>query len=113
MVITIKTPIISVNKLYRGIRYLTPEAKTTKEAIAWEVKSQWKKDESMMSTNIGVKIKFFVSNGRADLDNMLKGLLDCLTGIIYTDDSQIVEIHCFKRKDKENPRVELEIFSNQ
>lgn len=33
---------------------------------------------------------------RRDIDNILKGLLDCLNGIIYKDDSQILEIHVYK-----------------
>ena len=37
----------------------------------------------------------------------MKVLLDSLTGVIWEDDSQIVEIHAYRYEDKNNPRVEI------
>ena len=105
--ITIKTKPISVNALYCGRRFLTKEGKATKEAMAWEVKQQWK--QKIITKEVAIKIKFFVPNKRSDLDNLLKAPQDILTGIIYKDDSQIVEIHCWKVIDKTNPRIEISI----
>lgn len=42
-----------------------------------------------------------------DLDNTFKALLDVLSGKIYEDDSQIVELHAYRHEGKEKPRVEL------
>ncbi len=44
-----------------------------------------------------------------DLDNSQKVLFDALRGAAYGDDSQIVEIHAWRRDSKEDPRVEVEI----
>ena len=33
---------------------------------------------------------------RPDIDNLLKGLLDPLNGILWADDSQVVEVHASK-----------------
>jgi crossover junction endodeoxyribonuclease RusA len=44
-----------------------------------------------------------------DLDNFEKVLLDALRGLAYIDDAQVVEIHAYRRDDKDNPRVEVEI----
>jgi crossover junction endodeoxyribonuclease RusA len=44
-----------------------------------------------------------------DLDGRLKVLLDCLNGIAWEDDSQVVEIHAFRHEDKVNPRAEVEV----
>ena len=34
--------------------------------------------------------------GRADLDNLAKGALDALNGIVYQDDRQVVELHVYR-----------------
>lgn len=108
MVITLKTKPISTNQLYGGRRYLTKLGKDTKEAMAWEVKSQWK-GRKLLTGEISVLVYFYVPNMRSDIDNFLKGFLDCMTGIVWKDDHQIVELHCFKIKDKKDARIELEV----
>lgn len=42
-----------------------------------------------------------------DLDNLFKNLFDALTGVAYTDDELIVEIHARRFDDRRNPRVEI------
>lgn len=42
-----------------------------------------------------------------DIDNFNKLVLDSLTGLVYEDDSQIVELTITKGYDKERPRVEV------
>lgn len=106
--ISLTTPMISVNKMYRGRRFLSKEGKDTKTAIAWEIASKGKFEPK--TTPVAINIVFYVKNNRADLDNMLKALLDCLTGIVYTDDSLITELHIFKEIDKVNPRTEISIL---
>jgi len=44
-----------------------------------------------------------------DVDNFNKLVLDSLSGLVYEDDSQLVELVITKHYDKENPRVEVEI----
>lgn len=105
--ITLKTKPISVNKMYRGRRFMSKEGKETKEAMGWEIKKQWKGE--IIKDEVAINIIFYVPNKRSDLDNLLKGTLDCLTGIIYEDDSQITELHVFKENDKENPRIVLSV----
>jgi len=106
--ISLTTPMISVNKMYRGRRFLSKEGKATKSAIAWEIVSQGKIDP--LEGTLALNIIFYVANNRADIDNMLKALLDCMTGIIYKDDSQITELHVFKELDKENPRTLIQVL---
>lgn len=48
-----------------------------------------------------------------DLDNHLKGLFDGMNQIVFEDDSQIVRCLVEKYTDKENPRVEIEIRSDE
>lgn len=105
--IHLKTMPPSVNKMYRGRRFLTRGGKETKEAIAWEVASQYK--GKVLKGEVCLNIIFYVKDNRSDIDNMLKALMDCLTGLIYEDDKQVVELHVIKMLDKENPRVELQV----
>jgi Holliday junction resolvase RusA-like endonuclease len=44
---------------------------------------------------------------KPDLSKLVRCLEDAMTGIIYEDDSQIVEIHCFKGFGQ--PRVEVRV----
>lgn len=44
--------------------------------------------------------------GRPDLDNLVKACVDGLSGVVFSDDSLIVEERTAKRYD-ENPRVDL------
>lgn len=47
-----------------------------------------------------------------DVDNHLKAIFDGLNGICFGDDSQIVRCVVEKHLDKVNPRVEIEIRSD-
>lgn len=106
---TITTPVPSVNSMYRGRRFLTKEGKATKHAISMEILAQ--RNFEPHSTPVALNIIFYFGNNRKnDIDNRLKALLDCLTGVIYEDDSLVTEMHIFKEYDKENPRVELQIL---
>jgi len=44
---------------------------------------------------------------KVDIDNFCKLIFDSLTGLVYEDDSQIMELKITKNYDKENPRAEL------
>lgn len=47
---------------------------------------------------------------KPDLDNYIKLLSDCLEGLVYTNDSRIVELRARKHLD-ESPRVEVRVES--
>lgn len=103
------TPVPSVNSIYRGRRFLTKEGKATKEIIGLEILSQ--RTTEVIKGDVALGIVFYFDNKRKnDIDNRLKALLDCMTGILYEDDSQIKELHVYKKYDKENPRTEIQIL---
>lgn len=107
MTITLKGSPISVNKLYRGRRFLTSVGKAIKLDYAYQAKAQY--SGPVLEDPIRVDAVIYFENKRSDIDNVIKATLDCLTGLLWKDDMQVVELHVFKKIDKENPRIELAI----
>ncbi len=56
--------------------------------------------------------RFYGARRNADLDNLVKAILDALNGLAYRDDSQLVCIAGAHKLpvDPEGPRVELELW---
>lgn len=104
----VNTKPVSVNALYSGRRFLTKIGKETKESMAWEIKSQIK-GEKLFTGKVAVYLDFFFSSDRSDVDGCVKATLDTLSGLVYKDDRQVVELHVFKYIDKNNPRTEIEV----
>ncbi len=54
---------------------------------------------------------FYRDNRRAvDIDNLFKLVMDAGNGVVWKDDSQVVEAHLSKRLDRENPRTEVTVW---
>lgn len=53
--------------------------------------------------------RIFRPRKSGDIDNIFKCLLDSMQGVLYKNDSQIVELHAYRGDDKDNPRVEVSI----
>jgi Holliday junction resolvase RusA-like endonuclease len=86
---------------------MTPEGKALKQAYQWEARAQWK---GALEDDIDVSITlYFGSKRKADLDNFNKLSLDALTGVAYSDDSQISTLTIARGYDKVRPRIEIEI----
>ncbi len=58
---------------------------------------------------IGVLARVYRPQKRGDIDNVAKCLLDACNGLLWLDDSQIVDLHLLRFDDKTNPRVELSV----
>jgi len=61
----------------------------------WEIDREWNKDSALnmhayfhLPRPKGNKTKR--PTGRPDLDNLLKGVMDALSGVLWSDDSQVV-----------------------
>jgi len=52
---------------------------------------------------------FLNRQGKIDIDNFSKIVLDSCTGIVWNDDSQIQSLLIIKNYDKKNPRIELDV----
>lgn len=108
MKVVLKTFPISTNHLYaqRGSqRFLRPEVRANKEAMAWEARAQFRGEPLVGLLAVRVDV-FLPTKRRFDVDN-IKGLLDALTGVVWLDDSLITDLRITKTLDVARPRVEL------
>lgn len=95
-------------RFYNGHAVDPPASKKFKDDVAQIVAAQKDSDE-LITSPINVLIEIYrsaktfgkkngVTNKRyGDIDNLAKGILDALTGIIWADDRQIFELHVYKK----------------
>jgi Holliday junction resolvase RusA-like endonuclease len=57
-------------------------------------------------------LDFYFPSERGDLDNRIKVMLDALQGLAFENDSQIREIVARRFKDKDRPRVMVQISAS-
>ena len=106
----------SVNRLYRTIvrggRALPIKSREHRDY--WQaVAARWMAEERQGFTTgpVVVNLTLYRPRRTGDIDGPIKTLLDSLNGMAWGDDSQIVEMHVFRRDDKANPRVEVQVWS--
>lgn len=90
----------------RGVSLLD-SVRQAKEDIGWEAQGQF--HGKPLSGPLAVTVALYWPDRRKhDVDN-IKVLLDALTGIVWEDDGQIVDLHITKEFDKKAPRVEMTV----
>lgn len=109
--ITLTTKPVPINQKYgiiNGRNILSAKYRHAKEALTWEIASQWKNEplEGTVSVNV---LQYFGDKRCRDIDAYIKIILDAMSGIVYTDDSQITELHVYKEVDIAAPRVVIQI----
>jgi crossover junction endodeoxyribonuclease RusA len=57
---------------------------------------------------IKLTLRIYRPRRAGDIDSTLKAALDALQGVLYENDSQIVELRAIRGDDKHNPRVEVD-----
>ena len=110
MRIVLETLPLTTNRLYgfaNGRRYLRPEGRDNKDAMAWEARSQYRGDPFQGPLVVDVQL-FYPTRRNHDIEN-LKGLFDAMSGVLYEDDGQICDLRIRKGYDKERPRVEMSV----
>lgn len=59
-------------------------------------------DRDKLAGPITAEIDFYLPNrSRRDLDNLSKGVLDAMNGLVYDDDCQVIDLHLRKFFDSE------------
>ena len=84
---------------------VTDEARNYKQSIYYQLR-----EYTPLRQDVGVNFTVFRPARRGDLDNYTKIMFDALNGLVWLDDSQVVEIHSFRADDKTNPRVEFLVY---
>ncbi|HXI16819.1 MAG TPA: RusA family crossover junction endodeoxyribonuclease [Chloroflexota bacterium] len=115
IVLTLPYP-ISKNRIHRRVGRLTILSREARDyrlhvslcAISQLAETAGGADWPIVGP-VSVTLTFYRPRKTGDLDGRIPWLLDCLQGVGYADDKQVVALHCYRRDDKERPRVEVTI----
>jgi Holliday junction resolvase RusA-like endonuclease len=88
---------------YGGMSRLIKSAKALSYADVF--RQQCGKLPTLMTGDLRVTLHIFYASRRPDLDESL--ILDLMQGLIYENDRQVKERHCYWGLDPDNPRAEI------
>lgn len=95
-------------------RYKLPKLKQYQEEISYyaiqtRTENKWK----ILDKPFKLEILFLIKGKRrGDIDNMAKGVIDALEGILFTDDKQCYQLTCIIREGKDfSPSLKININS--
>ena len=79
----------------------------SKKALSYSdvFRQQCGKLPTLMTGDLRVTLHIFYASRRPDLDESL--ILDLMQGLIYENDRQVKERHCYWGLDPDNPRAEI------
>jgi crossover junction endodeoxyribonuclease RusA len=100
----------SVNEMYANAnkgRRLTKKGRDFKTAVKRLIVA--KKIKANFAGELLLEIAIYRPRTSGDLDNRIKAVQDALQKLVYSNDSQIVELHAFRFDDKTNPRAEVRV----
>lgn len=86
--------------------YRTKEANDYREIVEWILHDM---EVDPLQGALKVSIIIYRPRKAGDIDGILKVSLDAMNKLAYEDDKQIIELHVYRRDDKHNPRLEVEI----
>ena len=88
---------------FGGMSRLIKSAKALSYSDAF--RQQCKPLATLMTGDLRVTLHIFYASRRPDLDESL--ILDLMQGLIYENDRQVKERHCYWGLDPDNPRAEI------
>lgn len=102
-----------VNTSNRG-RYLPKRSVDFRENLQWLLLNETKFLKPYAGA-LKVTLHFYkplktTAQKYGDIDNLAKAVLDACNGILWLDDSQIVELHSYKHKGE--GKIEIEVLEN-
>ena len=105
-------------RMGRAGRFYTPRATHDyeNEVALWAKAAAVKQGWVTPTVPVNVGLKFYLSNGKIDLDNVIKILLDGMTGVVIKDDNWLCVSGVFAnayRCDKGDEKVEVIIETRE
>lgn len=91
-------------RMFRGHMVISAEAKAYKAAVRNNAQFRGSRP---VAGKVHISLAYYRPRQSGDLDNRIKIMLDSLEGILFVNDSQVVDIRALQRHDKKNPRVEI------
>lgn len=93
----------------KGGGFTPASIKAWQETVAWQAK-QAMSGQDILTGELFVILKFRLGNQRrVDIDNLSKAVLDAMNGIVYEDDTKIIELFISKCIRKDNPGVTINV----
>lgn len=93
----------------RGV-YLTPEARAFKDEAALIGRLA---GIEPLAGDLAVALGMYRPRRSGDIDGIIKLALDCMNGVAWVDDRQVVELHVYRYDDRRNPRLELVVWRKE
>jgi Holliday junction resolvase RusA-like endonuclease len=91
-------------RVYRNADYVAYQ-----DAIYWLMREELGHFWNVSRYKFALEVKFAVARRKIDLDNLLVPVLNAGKGVIWEDDSQVVEIHAFKKMSR-IPQVKIAVY---
>jgi len=100
---------VSVNAMYRAVGRRVIMSARGRE-FKKDVCAQIDGSVAMLVGAVDVSIIFSFDDGRRrDVDNFAKAILDCLKGVMFEDDSDIVSLYMIKRLWQKTNSIEVSV----
>lgn len=98
----------SVNRMYRSRSpvYRTEVAEGFEACVAEKIREVIDPSLPPLPWSVTFWV-YFPDHRKRDIDNVVKAALDGVTRALQVDDSNVDEVHAYKRYDKHNPRCEV------
>lgn len=100
----------ALNRMYRTFNnriILSASARTYKAMVKLKA---FGISPYMKPNRLVVEVILWRPRKSGDLDGFLKAAFDSMNGVLWEDDSQVVEIHAYRLEDKLNPRMDITVW---
>lgn len=100
-------------RMYRGRMVTSDEARFYRQKVKWLAVKELPRPLKPLEGPVCLSLTVYRPQKRGDLSNRIKVLEDALQGVLYVNDSQVVELHGRLLDDKANPRVVVTVEPTQ